>query len=795
MILNQFKLVFRRFFRSPLISAINLCGLALGIASAYLGLSYAWQEFSYDKSFKDAGKIYRVGVDFMNMGGFAVGPEYLPEYLDLHSNVVESFSRVSVRGKIELQDDGRKLETILVGCDSAFFSLFDFPVVQGESNALMALPDRAVISRDLALKWFGEDHVVGRELEIPVAGELRQYFISGVIDKSSTYTHLIGDLFIPVKPFLAGEASWYSAGFYTYFKLDRKEDYPVFLGELESIRRNEIFDKYAKGSGLTYDEWIKKSDAYRFIITPVTDIHLKSSLNFEMAPGGNLQKVKGLALIGLLILLVAIANYINLTTARSYIRNREIGIKKSLGVHRSQLVKQFIGESMIESAFVAILAIVFLNALLKLFSYWTGSALLLDNYLGAQYYLGCVAFTVLIGLFASAYPSIYLSAIPPQGLLKNTGSIAKGFRFRSALVVIQFAITTALLCGSMVIFSQLKFLNQKDLGFNKDGLLVFENLSSLGNSAETFRKELAANPMVSSSSFAQSLPGSTNLYQSSFMTPEMEYSIPLRVLPVDENFLRTMGIRLLEGEDFIRKEYGDSTVAIINESAKAALGLGNAIGADISNNIRVIGVVSDFHIESLKSGIQPVVLKYDPRANILVLRLKGKSDSQSRANFLKEVNELWNKFNPEFAVQYAFIDETFAGFAEQEEIMSKGILSLTLMALLIACLGLFGLTTFSLKRREKEISIRKVLGSSVGGIVSLFTREFVVLIFFSFLLAIPVAYYFSSQWLGDFAYRIELTWWIFGLGSLVAMMVAILTVGLQCLKAALQNPVKSIRNE
>lgn len=795
MIINQIRFTIRRLLKNPMISTINLSGLSIGIACAYLGLSYAWQEFSFDKSFADSDRIYRVGVDFMNMGGFAVAPEYLPEYLETHSEVMESYSRVSMQGNITLTDDEHSISATLVACDTAFFRLFDFPLEKGDYQSMFVEPSQAIISEDLAWKWFGDLEVLGRQIELPVGEETREYIISGIIDNAAELTHLRGDIFVPIGPFLKGEKSWYSAAFYTYFKLKDKNDFVVFTSDLESIRRNEVYENYAKGSGLTYDQWIGKSDAYRFIVHPLTDIHLKSSLNFELSAGGNLQKVKGFLLIGLLVLLVAMANYINLTTARSYTRSKEIGVKKTLGVNRSQLIRQFIGESLIESMIIAILAIVFINLILKLFNYWTGSTLLLESSMGFGYVSYLLLFTLIIGLLTSIYPAFYLGRISSNLLLKNESSPGGGIRFRSALVVAQFAITTALICGSLVISYQLKYMSNKDLGFDKEGLMVIDNMQSLGTAAEAFRQQLVENSMVISSSFASSLPGSTNLYQSSFKTAAMESSIPMKVLPVDADFIETMGIKLMQGNNFQKRFERDSTVAIINESAKEALGLSDPIGEEINIGTRVIGVVSDFHIGSLKEGIQPIVLEYNPIGSILSLRLDARRDHESLASFIQNTEKLWKDLNPDSDLSYSFIDETFAQFAEQEYVESKGILALTGMALLIACLGLFGLTTYTVKKREKEISIRKILGSTVTGIVTLLSREFLLLILFSLSIALPIAWYFMNKWLQNFAYRIELNWWIFGIAAFMAVLIALVTVGIQTFRAALQNPVKSLRNE
>lgn len=795
MLEKQIQFTLRRLLKSPLISIINLSGLALGIACAYLGISYVRQEYSYEREFADAERIYRVGVDFMNMGGFAVGPEYLPEYLQTHSEVVETSTRLSVRGNINLKEGDRDVHAFLTGVDSSFFRIFNFPVIDGRRADLLRNPDQTVISKDFAMRWFGHTGVVGRQLELPIGEQNKSYSISAVVDNTVMQTHLRGDIWIPIQPFLTGEKSWYSAAYYTYFKLRSERDFPTFLGELESIRKGEIYENYIRSRGLAYEEWIQQPDAYRFIVHPLTDIHLKSALNFEMSAGGNLAKIRGFLLIGVLVLLIAIANYINLTTARSYTRVKEIGVKKSLGVLKKDLIRQFVGESLVESVLVLILSAVFMKFILNLFEIWTGDVLLMKEVMDFNQVFLFILFTLGVGVLASLYPAFYLSSIKPGALIRDIAFHSHRVHFRRVLVTIQFAITTGLIFSSLTIFKQLHYMGEKDLGFKKDGLMVIHNLPEIGTSARAFREQLISNPIVVNSSFANSLPGSTNLYQSSFKTPEMENSIPLRVLPVDGDFIETMGIRLLEGSNFLPGQERDSTVAIINEAAKKALGLQNAIGAEIGEGVRVIGVVSDFHIESLKQGIKPVVLEHEPIGNTLTLRLESPPGGVALSQFIDQAEALWKNLSSGSTLQYSFIDETFLRFADQERIESKGILALTAMALLIACLGLFGLTTFSVKRREKEIGIRKILGSSVFGIVRLLSGEYLILILIAFMLALPVSWYLMQNWLQNYSYRIELVWWLFGIASIIALIIAFLTVGIQGLRAATVNPANILRNE
>ncbi len=793
--LTDIKLFYRRLTKYPLISAVSMGGLALGIACAYLALTYADQEFGFEKSFTDYEKTYRVGVDFMDMGGFAVAPEILHDYMDTRSAVVETSTRVKTFGEISLQKGQKSVKAMVMGVDSTFFELFDYPLVFGKGKSKLFDPGQAVVSKSFAQKWFGTFDVIGEEIELPFDGIIAPYLIAAVVNAENVSTHMIGDIWVPIQPLLDHEKSWYSAAYYTYFKLKSNKDEAVFRQELHDILKNEIYASSGKVDGLTFGEWKKQPDAYRFIVQPLADIHLQSQLNFELSAGGNRAKVNGFLIIGFLILLIAIANYINLATARSFIRSKEIGIKKSVGAARGQLLAQLMATAGLEAIIIGVVAITFMQMLGWLLNTWITLPLLESFRLRPGSLLSFSVFVMTVVIIAAAYPSFYLSSAKPFYLVKGN-KIGQGEGgFRNALIVVQFIITTGLIFGSLVIHKQLKYLSKKDLGFDRSGLLIIDNMNALGSSAQTFQQELSAHPLVSNSSFAQSLPGSSSIYQSSYRSASMARSIPIRTLPVDAAFIPTMGIKLLRGENFRNKLTPDSSVAIINESAQIALGLDNPIGVEIGKGRRIIGVVSDFHIESLKQGIQPIVLTHDRSGNHLAMRLEPKSSENSLESLLQTAERLWSEFEPNASLQYGFIDDTFAKYAKQEQVQGKGILALTVMAIFLACLGLFGLTTFTMQRRQKEVSIRKILGASAVGLMSLLSRDFLKLVALALLISLPFAWYIMNHWLQDFAYRIEISWPLFLFVTGLVLTIATMTTSIQSLKVTMSNPVNALKDD
>jgi putative ABC transport system permease protein len=399
-----------------------------------------------------------------------------------------------------------------------------------------------------------------------------------------------------------------------------------------------------------------------------------------------------------------------------------------------------------------------------------------------------------VSLAAAIYPAFFLSTIRPINLLRDQRPVPTAAKLRNTLVIFQFIITAVLICSTLVIFFQLKYIANKDLGFDQKGLMVIENMNALGTSVNSFKQEITESPLVEIASFANSIPGNSSIYQSSYQTTEMQNSVALRTIPVDANFIETMGISLIEGSNFRDKINLDSTVAIINEAAKKALGLDITIGQEISQGQKVIGLVSDFHMASLREGIEPIVMEYTPTGNILALRLDPRKRA-SLSDFIYRINSLWNEMSPNTAMQYSFIDDTFAKMSTQEKIEATGMVALTFMALIIACLGLVGLATFTMKKREKEIGIRKTLGSSATEIVTLLSLEFLRLVMIALPIAIPVAWYFMDKWLQNFAYHISLHWWIFLLGGILSIVIAFIVVSFQSIRAATVNPVASLHNQ
>ena len=402
------------------------------------------------------------------------------------------------------------------------------------------------------------------------------------------------------------------------------------------------------------------------------------------------------------------------------------------------------------------------------------------------------AFVLLIGFVSGLYPAFYLTAFTPKKILKGDLSIKGNKNFRSALVVFQFTLAIGLIIATLVMYNQLSYMQHKDKGFDEQGVLVINGVGALGNKAEAFRQALAGRSEVVSTSFNSREPAGKSIWMYTYQTPGMKESVTIQTFPADEDYIPTLGMHLLQGRNFSKQLATDSNSAILNEAAVKELGLKNPIGAQINEGMKVIGVVSDFNFESLKNKIAPVVLQLSKKGYGLAVRLNGRSKV---AGFLAYMQNEWKSFSPDEPLRYSFLDENFAALAEKDRILSKASTFFTVLALVIACIGLFALAMFTAEQRSKEISIRKLLGANVQTIVSLLSKDFIRLVFIAALIASPIAWYFMNNWLQDFAYRIKIEWWIFTAAIIIVLLVAMITVSFQAIKAAIANPVKGLRTE
>jgi putative ABC transport system permease protein len=775
--------------RYPLFYGLNLAGLAIGIACAFVLFSYVRQEWSFDNSIPGGENIYRIGTNFMDMGGFAVSQEVLQPELAERCRAVAYATRFKGRSDLSFLIDQEEVTLEqAVFADTNFFHVFPYEFIEGDPGKVLQHKGQIVLSLPVAEQFFGAGPYLGKTLVLE-GDEKQSLSVAGVVKPFPGKTHLPATAWLSVEPLLSGKTYWTSASFFNYVRLHENADQADLTAFLDQLKEEVIHPKEA--ANVSYEEWNNSSQAVHFMVEPLHDIYLRSDLRFDITTGGNPTQVWVLGIIGLFILLMAGVNYVNLSTAAAAGRAKEVGIKKTMGATRWQLARQFLGESTTLSIMACLLAGGFSGILLQLLEKISGEVLLENVLDGPFQWATLFSFSLLVGVLAGAYPAFHLARFQPVWVLKGDQVGHRKNRLRNGLVVFQFSIAAALMIGSLVILKQLHFIQHSDKGFQHANVMVIRNFDALGEQKETFKELVERNSQVVSTSINSRLPASSTIWRATYKSEGMDQAISLNGFPIDENYLSTMGIPLLEGRNYSGELSTDTSNVLVNEAAVKVLQLEEPVGAVLNGNRRVIGVVSDFNFESFRTEIAPIVFNYDVDGYSLAIKLSG---SEMPA-FIRQVEDDWKKLAGDVQIQRYFLDDSLAELSAKEAVLSRAISIFTLFALLIACLGLFGLTTHATLRRAKEIGIRKVLGASVGQIVALLSTDFLRLVALAFLIGIPVAWLLVRQWLQGFVYRIELQWWLFAVPAFVGLLVAFLTLSYQTISAALDDPAERLRRE
>lgn len=784
-----FKIAWRNLRKYPGFSLLNVGGLALGIAASFVIITYSLQELNTDKNIPGYDRIYRVATDFFNMGGFAKAQPQLQTRLSEYKNIEAAtmFDRGYQETNVEVNHTTYK-EPNYFTADSNFFKVFPRKFIEGSAQTALHSPDEIVLTEKLAKKYFGNEAVSGKIIKI--GKEQKPYRVSGVVADDDHKSHLVVDFWMPLEPSADQKPNWNSASFYNYIKLRPGSN----AKDLERIT-NDILKRYVyplSQSSQSFEQWKADPKSIRFFVQPLKDIYLHSNYKFEISPGGNPAQVYVLAIISLFIILIAAVNYVNLTTARASVRAKEVGVKKTLGAEKRSLITQFLVESVCTAVFAMILATILSQLLLILFDQLAGIHFISSSLFTWERLSVLTVSALLLGILAGLYPAFYLTTFSPKKILKADFTTRGNKTFRNSLVIFQFSLAIGLIISTLVVYRQLHFMQTRDKGFDETGVMLINNAGELANHADAFKRDIDSRSEVIATSFAQRTPAGKSIWMYTYQTPVMKESMTLQTFPVDENYIPTLSMHLLQGRNFSKDFPTDSTAAILNEQAVKALELKNPIGAQINQGQKVIGVISDFNFQSLHEKIAPVVLVYSKEGYQLAIRIRGR---QNVAGFRSFVENDWKKYSADEPIQYSFLDEDFAALAVKETILSKAIAFFTVLALIIAVIGLFALSLFTIEQKVKEIAIRKLLGSNIGEIVILLSKRFVTLVLISAIIAFPAAWWGMNKWLQGFAYRINIGLWIFVAAALIAVIIAVLTVSSIAIKAATANPVKSLRTE
>ena len=790
MLTNYLKVAFRTLRKKPFYTGINILGLAIGMAAGLLISLYVLDELSYDRFHEKADRIYRVTTSTAFDGrenSMASTNYHIAEVVGQEIPGIETTVRVQQLWEQLIKREGELYPgNNAVAADSTFFQVFTFPLREGNPETALKEPAAIVLTENLAKTIFGRSSdVIGQTLM--VAGELRE--VSAVAENPPTNAHFHFDMILPFVPRTTERVNWFNINgtVSTYFLLAETASVDNIPDKLY-----QLMLKYNPEAKKIVDE---QNAEVTFFTQPITDIHLHSTLGFELEANGNSQYVYIFAAIALFILVIAIINFVNLSTARSADRAKEVGVRKTLGSPRSSLVGQFLTESLLVSLIAMLLALGLAEIFRRPFNDLAAKNLTLNFAESSSLGLIILVIALVVGVIAGLYPAIYLTKFKPVAVLRGRlASGSKGRKLRNVLVVFQFATTIGLIVCTGLVYQQLQYIQNMSLGFQKENIVLLSN--QLGAGYDAFMNEVRTNTHVLSVSASQESPYQITSSQSTHVKGS-EDTYQVNRVYADYNFLSTYDIALKAGRYFDPDHTTDTAKIVLNETAVRDMGIEHPIGALIARDdedFEVIGVVEDFHFQSLHSPIAPlmILLSYEDWSNQkIAIRITG----QDVPGTLGFIQSTWNKYATDAPFRYSFLDQDYENLYLAESRLSKVFGIFTSLAIFVACLGLLALAAFLAEQRTKEIGIRKVMGASVSSIVLLLSKGFTRLVLIAFVVAIPLAYWAMSTWLSDFAYRIDISVWPFLLAGGVALLIAWGTVSYQSIKAALSNPVDALRDE
>lgn len=809
MIKNYFKLAFRNLAKHKFISFINLFGLTVGLTCCLLITFYILDELSYDKFNKNADNIYRVTRTFYNADGAkslnlsTVAPPF-GYYLPGDFPEIKKMTRLLENGQTPMRYGEKKFnEKNVFFADENLFDVFSVKVIKGNPQKSLSEPFSVMLTEEEAKKYFGNEDPMDKTIRFNSQFDFK---VTGIYKAFPSNAHLHPGVLLSFNSLrdtaVYGDenlrTNWGNNSFFTYLLLPDHYDPKKMVAQFPAFIDRHMDPKDYNGK--------KPSLFTKLDLQKLTDIHLRSHTDYEAEPNGDIKRVYIFSAIALFILLIACINYMNLSTARSALRAKEIGIRKVIGARKKELILQFLGESVLMCWIAIILACLFSYFTLPLLNTIAGKEINFSLLAQSKIIIPLLITPFLLGIIAGLYPALYLSSFQPvktlKGLFKTKGG---NVSFRQVLVVTQFSIGIILIITTMIVFQQLHYMQKKSLGFDKDRIVTMGYTNEVSKQYDAFRTELLQDASFKSISRSSRIPTGrlldnmgASIYKGDSLTP---LSTDIKYVSADYDFTSTFGIPLVAGRFFSRDFGTDTSSFVINESAVKALGWKNAedaIGKQFvygGTKGNVIGVLNDFHFESMHQAIGPMIFLMLPPRQVYYNNLSVKIASKNIAASMASLGNLWKKYFPETPFDFTFLDENFDKLYDAEQRQATLFTSFACIAIIIACLGLFGLSAFAISQRIREIGVRKVLGANTGSLVGLLSKDFLKLVVLAALLAFPIAWYAMNNWLKDFAYRISINWWVFLLAGVLAAIVAFVTVSFQAIKAAVANPVKSLRTE
>jgi len=789
MLKNYFLSAIRSLHRFKLFAFLNIFGLSTGMACSILIFLWVQDEKSYDKFNDHASQIYRLTANVAGTPAAVTPPPVVPA-LKQQVSVIQSVIRVVPLNATVSIGSQKFAEKNIFYADPNFLQFFKYPLSQGEAGTVLSRPDGVVITEATAVKYFGTTNAIGKIIRVDNDVNGNNYAVTGILKNIPHNSHLQFGLLLPIDFYNKSNGGvWDNFAVYSYVELS--DQFKTSAAAIQSLE---------KQADAIYAANDKSNTKSTFTFQSLTDIHLHSNLVQDVDGQGNNQYVTIFFLVAVFILLLACINFMNLSTALGSQRAKEIGLRKTIGALRGQLIMQFISESLLVAVLSLIVAISLAWLLLPLFNELSFKSMTMDL-LSVKMIGGLLALAVIVGIVSGSYPAFYMSAFNPAKVLKGLKVIGgQKSLLRNGLVVFQFAIAVILMISTLVVNYQLKFIKNRDIGFNKQNLLYLQmpQIGDLQNNYQVLKAALQQNPGVSDYTLIDQLPtnlsSATNNVTWSGKDPRQQILFPH--ISVDEKFVQTFGMHFLAGRSFDDQAKGDEANYILNEKAVKIMGMTatTAIGQKISSKGHegvIIGVVKDFNFKPVQQPIEPLIMKHTNRGGYLVLR----TSPANIQNVIGKLKEIFQGVYPDAPYSYGFVDQDLSKLYVAEQRMGMLFNTFSVISIIVSCLGLFGLATFATQRRIKEIGVRRVLGAGISGIVFMLVKDFVKLVALSLIIAFPVAWYVMNNWLSNYAYRIELNWWMFATSGITAIIIALLTISYQSVKAALNNPVQSLRNE
>jgi putative ABC transport system permease protein len=803
MLRNYFKVAIRNITRYKFYSAINLLGMTIGLTACLIILLYIVDELSFDKFHRNAERIYQVGLhakisdqDILVANTCPpMGPALVQEVPE-----VEAMTRIApYYGEPSIKYEEKVFaENKVFYVDSNFFEFFDFRLLEGDPKSVLKEPNTLVMTEEIARKYFGSESAVGKL--VVVDNQNQTYKITGVAANPPTNSHFDFNVLVSAE---TGDRlkskEWINNNMYTYFLLREHAQPDGVHAKLKEMVEKYVGPEVEKFLGTTLARMREEGGAYGYYTTKLPDIHLYSVSMGDLEPKGNVMYVYFFGGVGLFILIIACINFMNLSTARAAGRAKEVGLRKTLGSLREQMIGQFLAESMIYSFIAVVVALGVCYFLLPSFNLISGKELDMTVFVQPWFVAAIVGLIIFVGFVAGSYPAFYLTSFNAVEVLK--GKLKAGMRskgIRSLLVVLQFFISIFLIIFTFVVYQQIRFMQEKNLGIDKENILILKNTYRLGQNKEAFRNALSQQREIVKMSYTNNnFPGVTNT--TVFKEPGSEQDHIMGVYYADHDHQQVIKFEMREGRYFSTDFPSDTLAIVLNEAAVRELNFDTVIGQELLYNdgsstgikrLKVIGVMKDFNFESFKAQVRPMGILYAQNSNSLLIRYEGNASA-----LVEKVESLWKEHASNEPFEFTFMDESFDELFRAEQRMGTIFTIFAGLAIFVACLGLFALAAFTAEQRTKEIGIRKVLGASVSNLAVLLSREFTILVLIAFLPAAAFGWYVSNQWLEGFAYRISVSPLILLLSGIVAILVAMITVSFQSIKAATSNPVDSLRYE